>query len=247
MSTTRHLAAVLAFFTCLGCGGEPVQVDEPEAAQPGHGGGTSTGTSVAPDVDDDALDPGTAPETAEKDPPPETFDETPAPQLTFEQKTALDKQAKLKFDEVEKALEKFEKYELDSNKEPADLAEQIKKMQQTTADLVAKYTEVLEVGSPSWSVAALFRTGYCYELTAKKLRDAPIPKSFSKLPEEIALDAIEQYEKTVDEMVGPIDEKARTAYALAVEVAQEAGIDDKWAKDAAEHLEAMQDPPTGGE
>lgn len=151
---------------------------------------------------------------------------------------ATDYAAEAKFHIVDGGLDELEKYKLHVDKPAEKVLKEIESLTKIRDGIIEKYAQVKEYGSREWTVAALFRIGYCYDIHAKILLEAPIPKSLEKLPDDIKWDAIDAYTQKINELVWPIEDLAREAYENAYKVSQVAVVMNKWTELTLERLNA---------
>jgi tetratricopeptide (TPR) repeat protein len=113
-----------------------------------------------------------------------------------------------------------------------------KKLESETKDLLEKmvaaakaYTDVVRYRRADWALAAVFRTGYAFEQTAIKLREAPVPSQLKQYSE-----AWFAYKDIVDKAAQQFEDKAIDFYAQTLTRAQEYGIANEWTRAATERL-----------
>ena len=146
--------------------------------------------------------------------------------------------AEAKFIIVEANLSEIEKFKLHVDKPVDKLLKEIESLTKLREQISSQYAQVLGYASPEWVVAAQFRIGYCFEVNAKILLDAPIPKAITKLPDDIRWEAEEQYIAKINELVFPIEDAAKEEYAKALTLSKAAGVMNKWTELTLERLNA---------
>src|SRR5205823_6663408 len=95
------------------------------------------------------------------------------------------------------------------------------------------YAEVLKLGSPRWSAAALTRIGQAHRSFNKGLLEAPVPRG---------LDAEEQdlYRQALESKALPLEDKAVEAFRKAIETGERSGAYTEWAIAAQDALRELQ-------
>lgn len=146
--------------------------------------------------------------------------------------------AEAKFILVEGNLPELEKFKLHVDKKTEQLLKEIQELTKLREQIATQYAQVLSYASPDWVVAAQFRIGYCFEINAKILLDAPVPKAIQKLPDDIRWEAEEQYLAKINELVFPLEDAAKEEYAKALKLSQAAGVLNKWTELTLERLNA---------
>lgn len=113
-----------------------------------------------------------------------------------------------------------------------------KKLEKDTKALLDKmvvaseeYAKVLEYRNIDWALAAVYRTGYAFESTGIKLREAPVPK---KLKEYSA--PWFAYRDIVDAAAQRFEGKAIDFYQQTLNRGKEYGIANEWTRAATERL-----------
>ncbi len=124
----------------------------------------------------------------------------------------------------------------------ANLQKKVKQSQ----DLIAGYTDVASLPVPKWQVAAHCRMADVYLSFRDTLRNAEIPDElrpeyWETLPDDdprkpLLEDAYYQYTASLEEQAIPLEEKAVTEYAEAVNVAEMGGVDSAWSRKAYNQL-----------
>jgi len=111
----------------------------------------------------------------------------------------------------------------------AEVVAALKKKNARMAKLLTAYTEVIAVGSPAWSQAALTRLGECYRDFNKGLLQAPTPGG---------LDAEQRglYRTTLENQALPLEDKAVDAFRKAIETSGRTGSYSEWTLRAQERL-----------
>ncbi len=151
---------------------------------------------------------------------------------------ATDYAAEAKFLLVENELPTLEKFTLHVDKPAEKVLKEIEDLKVIRDKIIDQYNEVKNYGSKSWTVAALFRIGYCYDMHAKIIIESPIPKSLDKLPDDIKWDAIDAYQQQINSLVFPIEDSAKLGYENAYKVSQVAGVMNTWTELTLERLNA---------
>jgi len=145
---------------------------------------------------------------------------------------AVDAAAHARFVEVEKAFKDFEKIRFDTTSQRT-LVARLREKNKSLAALLRSYAEVLKLGSPRWSAAALTRIGQAHRSFNKGLLDAPMPRG---------LDAEEQdlYRQALESKALPLENKAVEAFRKAIETGERSGVYTEWAIAAQDALRELQ-------
>lgn len=98
-----------------------------------------------------------------------------------------------------------------------DLAAKLKKEQ----EVEKAYTEVLQIGSGEYGIAALTRIGMAYGDFAQNFLDSPTPKGLDE-------DQTEMYRAAIEEKAFPLEEKALEGLEKALAKAYELNIYNEW-------------------
>ncbi len=97
------------------------------------------------------------------------------------------------------------------------------------ARLLAAYTEVIAIGSPRWSEAALTRLGEAYRDFNKGLLEAPMPRGLDTEQQDL-------YRTTLENQALPLEDKAVDAFHKAIETSGRTGFYSEWTLRAQERL-----------
>ncbi|MEE2643678.1 MAG: tetratricopeptide repeat protein [Myxococcota bacterium] len=111
-----------------------------------------------------------------------------------------------------------------STKMPASVSRQravILQAKESLPRLIEAYKGVNQFRSADWIIAAFYRQGRIYQIFAQLLYDAPIPDSFGEEERDI-------YMTTLEEIAGPLEEKAFETFELAYEKAREFQLVNEW-------------------
>jgi hypothetical protein len=111
----------------------------------------------------------------------------------------------------------------------ADLVYALKNKNARMSKLLDAYTDVVKLGSPKWTEAALERLGEAYRNFNKGLLDAPMPRGLD--PEQQDL-----YRTTLENQALPLEDKATDAFEKAVQTGQKTGHYSEWVLKAQEYL-----------
>lgn len=229
----------LTFVASVSCGGSQEPVEDP-SDQASGGMGLAGGESVTGEeagsvetTDQQEVEESSEVEASAEPEPPQV------PEMTDEEKAEADAMGQKSFQEAEQALQDFEKAKFEPDEDVTKTLGKIEALKARLEDLVGEYGDVLGSKSPTWSVAALYCIGYCYELFADKLRDAQYPKSLTEMSDDIKSDAIEQYDEALSEITEPFVERSKEAYEMALQVAAQSGVENEWVQKARQHLEGL--------
>ena len=145
---------------------------------------------------------------------------------------AIDAAGHARFVEVEKAYKDFEKIRFDTTSQRV-LVARLREKNKSLSGLLKSYAEVLKLGSPRWSAAALTRIGQAHRSFNKGLLEAPVPRG---------LDAEEQdlYRQALESKALPLEDKAVEAFRKAIETGERSGAYTEWAIAAQDALCELQ-------
>ena len=145
---------------------------------------------------------------------------------------AVDAAAHARFVEVEKAFKDFDKIRFDTTSQRV-LVSRLREKNKSLAGLLRSYAEVLKLGSPRWSAAALTRIGQAHRSFNKGLLDAPMPRGLN--PDEQDL-----YRQALESKALPLEDKAIEAFRKAIETGERSGVYTEWAIAAQDALRELQ-------
>lgn len=111
------------------------------------------------------------------------------------------------------------------------LANSLKLKKELMEDVIAAYTGAAEYGVAEVTTAATFRLGEVYEQFSSSLME-------SDRPQELAADALEQYEILLEEQAFPFEEKAIDLYKANADRAPD-GVYDEWVQRSFERLASL--------
>ena len=140
----------------------------------------------------------------------------------------IDAAAHARFLLVEPAFEQFESVRFTTARQ-AELIAALKTKNARMAKLLAAYTEVIAVGSPAWSQAALTRLGEAYRDFNKGLLQAPTPRGLDAEQREL-------YRTTLENQALPLEDKAVEAFRKAIETSGRTGAYSEWTLRAQDRL-----------
>ena len=145
---------------------------------------------------------------------------------------AVDAAAHARFVEVEKAFKDFQKIRFDTTSQ-RELVKRLREKNAGLASLLRSYGEVLKLGSPRWSAAALARIGQAHRSFNRGLLEAPMPRG---------LDADERdlYRQALESRALPLEDKAVEAFRKAIETGERSGVYTEWAIAAQDALRELQ-------
>ncbi len=105
--------------------------------------------------------------------------------------------------------------------------------------LLARYGEVIAIGSPRWSEAAFERIGEAYRNFNKGLLDAPMPRGLDPEQQEL-------YRSTLESQALPLEDKATEMFTKSIEVSRKSGVYSDWVLKAQDFMREYQ-PDAYGE
>ena len=151
-------------------------------------------------------------------------------QLPQGERTAavVDAAAHARFLLVEPAFAEFARIDFRTVRQ-AGLVSALRAKNARMAKLLAEYTDVIAVGSPRWSQAALTRLGEAYRDFNKDLLDAPVPRGLDREQQEL-------YRATLENQALPLEDKAVDAFRKAIETSGRTGYYSEWTLLAEERL-----------
>ena len=129
---------------------------------------------------------------------------------------------------AERPLEEFMGLRFSSNRQ-SELVSVLKSKNASLARLAGAYAEVIRIGSPSWSEAALTRLGEAYRDFNKALLDAPSPRGLDRDQQDL-------YRGTLERRALPLEDKAVEAFEKALEIGSRLGVYTQWTLRAHELL-----------
>ena len=144
----------------------------------------------------------------------------------------VDAAAHARFVDTEKDFAKFQGIKFDTSSQRA-LVSRLREKNAGLAKLLRSYGEVLKLGSPKWSAAALTRIGQAHQSFNRGLLDAPAPRGLN--PDEQDL-----YRQALATKAAPLEDKAVEAFRKAVETGEKSGVYTEWAIAAQEALRELQ-------
>ncbi len=139
-----------------------------------------------------------------------------------------DAAAHARFLNVDSAFDEFIKIHFNYTRQQ-DLVHVLKTKNTRMSKLLDAYTEVIRVGSPRWSEAALERLGEAYRNFNKGLLEAPMPRGLD--PEQQDL-----YRTTLENQALPLEDKASDAFEKAVQTGQKTQVYSEWMVKAQDFL-----------
>ncbi len=129
--------------------------------------------------------------------------------------------SELIFKEIEPIYLSYQR--TDVSKGGKSIEARIQAKQAKLVNLAKKYGEVLDIGSPEYSVASLFRLGQSHENFAENLFNLPAPKGSSQV-------AITQFKSTIDKLAFPLKEEAYKFYETAFKRSKEVETFTAWTR-----------------
>jgi cellulose synthase operon protein C len=145
---------------------------------------------------------------------------------------AIDAAAHARFVEVEKAYAKFQTIRFDTTSQ-ATLVKRLREKNAGLAGLLRSYREVLQLGSPRWSAAALTRIGQAHRSFNRGLLDAPMPRGLNAEQQDL-------YRQALESKALPLEDKAVEAFRKAIETGERSGVYTEWAIAAQDALRELQ-------
>ena len=108
----------------------------------------------------------------------------------------------------------------------AGLQRSIDETRGRVAATIARYEKVMAFQRATWSIAAYYRTGYCFEVLAKALLELPCPPEVRRLGGE-ACELFHQ-QVTGSDVVAAAEKEALRRYHVTVEKADRLGVASEW-------------------
>ena len=149
--------------------------------------------------------------------------------------------AEARFRLAEREIPRIERAALPATSSPARLEKALKALLADVGKVSSQYEEVKRLGSPEWTVAALYRQGWLAARFARILEEAPVPPELAKAGSEQDLAA---YRSQIQELARPYGEQAVEACTAATRIAREHRVDTEWSRKAAELLEQERQRPS---
>jgi cellulose synthase operon protein C len=129
---------------------------------------------------------------------------------------------------AERPFEQFLGLRFTSNRQ-SELVSVLNSKNKSLVRLADTYAEVIRIGSPSWSEAALTRLGAAYRDFNKALLDAPSPRGLDPEQQEL-------YRGALERQALPLEDKAVEAFQKALEIGSRLGVYTEWTLRAQELL-----------
>ncbi len=136
--------------------------------------------------------------------------------------------------EAQFLLAEFELREVEKMKLTATgkkLQKQTKALFDSLVATAEAYNKVLPYLRIDWALAAMYRRGSAFEVTAQRVRDAPVPKVLKELSESWFA-----YKDEVDKFANQAEAKAIVLYQETIKRGKEYNIANEWTRSARERL-----------
>ncbi|MFL5427512.1 MAG: tetratricopeptide repeat protein [Myxococcales bacterium] len=145
---------------------------------------------------------------------------------------AVDAAAHARFVDTERDFAKFQSIKFDTTSQRA-LVSRLREKNAGLTKLLRSYAEVLKLGSPKWSAAALTRLGQAHQSFNRGLLDAPVPRGLNADEQDL-------YRQALATKAAPLEDKAVEAFRKAVETGERSGVYTEWAIAAQDALRDLQ-------
>ena len=137
------------------------------------------------------------------------------------------------FNRAEYDFDDFDAVTLKNVKKMSQLGGVLQKKAELLKKAEKSYHEVMDATLPTngraWAAASAYRVGLLYFKFHEDLANAPIPPEIKANPE-----LEEKYRLEIDKLAAPIDEQALAGLNFAITLAHNAGVYNKWSKEAGE-------------
>ena len=138
------------------------------------------------------------------------------------------------FQKAEYDFDDFDALTLKSVKKMSQLGGVLQKKAELLKKAEKSYHEVMDTTLPTngraWAAASAFRVGLLYFRFKDDLFNAPIPPEVKAKPE-----LEEKYRQEIEKLAVPIEEQALAGLNFAITLAHNAGVYNKWSKEAGEY------------
>jgi TolA-binding protein len=141
--------------------------------------------------------------------------------------------AEARFRLAEREIPRIERAALPATSSPARLQKALESLLADVGKVSSQYEEVKRLGSPEWTVAALYRQGWLAARFARILEEAPVPPELAKVGSEQDLAA---YREQVQALARPYHDQAVEACSTATGIARDHRVETEWSRQAAELL-----------
>jgi TolA-binding protein len=115
----------------------------------------------------------------------------------------------------------------------ARIEKEMASKQEKLVGLVARYQEVIELGSGEHTVSSLYHLGVMHENFAKVLFDAPAPKGANQK-------AIDDYRSSIEKVAFPLRDESNKFFEAAFKRSQEVQTFTEWTRKAYEKMVELQ-------
>jgi hypothetical protein len=134
------------------------------------------------------------------------------------------------FRDADEVLEQYKALKIAKADKPAEFKKSLQE-KRTAKDAVDKaYTTVVQLRSPEWAVASLFRIGEASANLVKVIKEVPAPKGLTEEQGQLFKDKLE-------EMTLPIEDDAAKTMALCLDKSAELAVFNDWTKRCLAYLE----------
>jgi TolA-binding protein len=142
--------------------------------------------------------------------------------------------AEARFGLAEREVPRIEGAGLPATASPARLQKALEALRADVGRVSSQYEEVTRLGSPEWTVAALYRQGWLAARFARILEEAPVPPELAKVGGEQDLAA---YRAQIQALARPYHGQAVEACSTAGGIARDHRVETAWSRAATELLE----------
>ncbi len=134
------------------------------------------------------------------------------------------------FQDADEVLEKYKVIKIQKADKPNDFRKSLQQKRDAKDAVDKAYTKVVELRSPEWAVASLFRIGEAGANLVKVIKDVPAPKGLTEEQGQLFKDKLE-------EMTLPIEDDAARTMALCLDKSAELAVFNEWTKRCLAYLE----------
>jgi len=134
------------------------------------------------------------------------------------------------FRDADVVLEKYKSLKITKADNPGEFKKTLQQKRDAKDAVDAAYTKVVELRSPDWAVASLFRIGEAGANLVKVIKDVPAPKGLTEEQGQLFKDKLE-------EMTLPIEDNAANTMVLCLDKSAALAVFNDWTKRCLSYLE----------
>jgi tetratricopeptide (TPR) repeat protein len=134
------------------------------------------------------------------------------------------------FRDADLVLEKYKGLKITKADNPGEFKKTLQQKRDAKDAVDAAYTKVVELRSPEWAVASLYRIGEAGANLVKVIKDVPAPKGLTEEQGQLFKDKLE-------EMALPIEDNAANTMVLCLDKSAALAVFNDWTKRCLSYLE----------